>query len=121
MSEIYGEIDYYKIGGLKILSENKDIDIGGGVAINLPSDSGVPIFLYKFKTISMKGDYAFDVKVQVSDDGITWDDYYSTSLTANTLCSYSFEEDFFYIRVNVRNPDTVSHRLFYIRIKGRRR
>jgi len=105
---------------LSILSESKNVTVSAGTSVNLPDDKGVDISGHKFKTSSIKGDYAMSVVIQVSDDRTTWDDYYSFTLTANQLSNHSWEEDHFYARLRVTNPDTVGHTINYARIKGRK-
>jgi len=106
---------------LELLAESKNVSIGAGVTINLPSDDGTSIENHKFKTLTTLADYALEVKIQVSDDdGASWQDYYSDTLVANTLWVRSFEEDFFKVRVNLRNPDTVGHTITFCRLKGRK-
>jgi len=105
---------------LIILAESKNVTISAGETKNLPADDGVDISGYKFKTSSIKGDYAMSIVIQVSDDRKVWDDYHSFTLTANKLSNHSWEEDHFYVRLRVTNPDTVDHTVNYARIKGRR-
>jgi len=128
MAEVYAGIDYSKIAEklreelqkLVMLGESKDVTVPAGGSVNLPADEGVDISGYKFKTSSIKGDYAMSVVIQVSDDRAVWDDYYSFTLTAGELSNHSWEEDHFYCRLRVSNPDTVDHKINYARIKGRR-
>jgi len=75
---------------------------------------------YKYKTVSIKADYALTFRIMVSDDGVTWDRYYEDTLTANELYAASFEEDFYYLKVLCDNPDAVDHVVSYVRVKGRR-
>jgi len=108
---------------LKVLAEVKDVTIPAGGSKNLPTDEGVEIEGYKFKTISFWGDYTgLKYYVQVSDDKTFTDypDMYDGTLTANKLESPTFEADFKYVRVKVENPDAVDHLIKFLRIKGRR-
>jgi len=107
-----------------ILSEGSNVNVSAGATVYLPDSSGIPISQYRFKTISLKGDYALNVRVEVSDDGSTWDTYYPTAtdweaLTANKLKTMSFEDDYLYVRIAVNNPDSFDHTISYYRIKGR--
>ena len=86
----------------------------------LPSSSGVDIKWFNMKTISVKADYALTIVIEVSDDQSTWDEYYSDTLTADKLSSYSFQQIYNYVRVKLTNPDTSDHTLNYLKIKGRR-
>ena len=104
---------------LKLLAEIINDTLAAGATKYYPSDSGVRIERYKLKTITMKADFALSYAVQVSDDRITWDDYATGALTANTLKPLSFEEDFYLVRVAITNTDTVPHTVNYVRIKGR--
>ena len=107
---------------LKVIAEvtNKTIPAGStDVTVIDPTDvSG-----YKFKTITFKVDYAFPFKLQVSDDGTTWDDLVTNSdvvgYSADKLIVLSTEEDFLYMRLLMSNPDTADHTVNYARIKGR--
>jgi len=108
---------------LVILSESKDVTIPAGGSKNLPTDKGVEIGGYKFKTVSFWGDWTgLKYYIEVSDDR-TFTDYpslYDGTLTANVLESPTFEADFKYARVKVENPNGVDHTVKVLRIKGRR-
>jgi len=122
----FGPFDYGRMVKLEVLSEKSDVTVPAGESVYLPSENGVDISGYKFKTISFYADYALNYVVEVSDDGTFTDypQYYpssgSESLTANQLETLSFEEDFKYVRVKVSNPDTSDHSVKKFRIKGRR-
>jgi len=109
-------------GNLVTLSEQKDVTVPAGGSVYLPSESGVDISKYRYKTISFYGDYTgLTYSVEVSDDG-SFTDYpalYEGTLDADTLESPTFEADFKYVRVKVENPDTEDHLIKTFRVKGR--
>jgi len=109
-------------GNLVILSEQKNAIVPAGSSIYLPSESGIDISKYRYKTISFYGDYTgLTYSVEVSDDG-SFTDYpplYEGTLDADTLESPTFEADFKYVRVKIENPDTSDHTIKTFRVKGR--
>jgi len=108
---------------VEILEEAKNRIVPAGSSIYLPSSSGVDISTYRFKTITLVGDYTgLKYYIEVTDDG-SFNDYpalYEGTLTANKLEAPTFEVDFLKVRVKIENPDTVDHSISVIRVKGRR-
>jgi len=91
--------------------------IGAGATLYFPSEDGLLVSHYKHKTWSLLADYGLQYTIQVND-GVDWRDYYTATLTANVYEAKSTEELFERIRVKVYNPDTVSHTLTELAIKG---
>jgi hypothetical protein len=91
--------------------------IGAGATAYFPSEDGLLVSHYKHKTWSLLANYGLQYRIQVND-GIDWRDYYTVTLTANTYEAKSTEELFERIRVAVYNPDTASHTLTELAIKG---
>jgi len=122
----FGPFDYGRMVKLEVLSEKSDVTVAAGESVYLPSENGVDISGYKFKTISFYADYALNYVVEVSDDGTFTDypQYYpeagSNSIVANRLTTISFEEDYKYLRVKISNPDTSDHTVKRFVVKGRR-
>lgn len=79
----------------------------------------IDISKYRLKTISIVTDYDAPVVIEVSDDGVVWKEYYSFTASANKLSSYSFEEDFKYLRIKVANNTTKPHMVIELYVKGR--
>lgn len=64
---------------------------------------------YKLKTISIKADKEITVKIYCYDDPSDFnlnDPYYTDTVPANTMKTYSFEDLFKYVRVYVDNANT---------------
>lgn len=76
------------------------------------------ISMYELKTVSLIGDYGFEVTIEVSDDGSNFHTYSSESATANQLYVKSFRDAFMWVRVKVKNGDTADHTLAYLAVKG---
>ena len=107
----------FTVGELALLHSVKEKTVTAGATIREPEE-GVNIARYRLKTFSVKSDYALECAIEVSDDATEWDEYYSFTASAGGLSTYSFEEDFFYARIRVYNPDSADHWLT-LRIKGR--
>ena len=125
MSFIYGGIDYSKLVELLqklfVLKEVSNVVAAAGADTTVISETSIED--YKYKTITIKADYALEVKVYCYDSSSEYDandPYYSTTLTANKTKVISFEEDFKYCRIVVNNPDSSSHTVTFARLKGRR-
>jgi hypothetical protein len=117
------ESTWQELRELRILADVTDATIPAGGSVNLPTDEGVDIQEFKFKTISLWSDWTgLKYYIEVSDD-LTFVDYpslYDGSLTASILENPTFEADFKYLRMKVENPDTLNHTIKVLRIKGRR-
>ena len=107
---------------LDILEEASNIPINAN-ATNVEVIPETSIEAYKYKTVSIRADYALTFKLYAYDDPNEFDTadlYYTANLTANRTSTYSFEEDFRLAKVLVDNPNTVGHTVTRCRVKGRR-
>lgn len=92
------------------------------ISVNAGSTYSTPnIFIapFRLKTISIIADYSMHVVVEVSDDGVNWYTYYEDTLRPNKLWSKSFEETYKYMRLRITNPDSTSHNIIYLSVKGK--
>jgi len=107
---------------LEVLKEVKDLTIPAG-STDFEVLAETSTATHKFKTVTLKGNYAFPVKILCYDlpaEADPADPYHSFTLTANRSDSRSWEEDFKYCKVLADNPDTVDQIMAFARLKGRK-
>jgi len=115
---------------LYVLATIRDYAIPAGETHYLPDKTtdptlakGVDVTVFKTKSVHIWGDYALEVTYEVSDDG-TFEDHAPLKVkTLDVAEDYAdwchTEMGFRYIRVKVRNPDTVSHTVKRCSFKAR--
>jgi len=108
---------------LEKIYEGRDITVSAGAEIFIPSENGIKVDEFRTKTIALMVNYSFQYWIEVSDDGTNFYNYFDhndASLVTDKINTIVVDEDFMYLRVRIKNPDTSNHNILYISVKGRR-
>ena len=117
---IISPVSINDLKALVVIAEKVNMPVPALTTVEAIPESSIES--YKFKTVSIKCDYALVVRIYAYDDPSEFDEddpYLEDTLTSNRSSHYSFEEDFKYIRIRVENQDSVAHNIIYCRVKGR--
>jgi len=143
---LVGSIDYSKIAEileqLDILYMGNNISIPPNGEITLPSDKGIEVSKYRTKTINLVVDYPLEYWIEISEDGTNWFKYINFStenniftsvftgnpftgevkfiLLTNVVNVITVRDDCKYIRIRIKNPEYIEHKIIQCVIKGKR-